>query len=243
MSQLNIAAYLFTPLNELKLLADGIREQCTERALKGSVLVAPEGINLFLAGTERDVEGFLAWLTSDARFAALTAKRSYSAGQPFKKLLVKVKQEIVPLGAHNLPVHSDTAKRVDALTLKTMLEAGEDLVLLDTRNAFEFELGSFAQATHLDIGTFRSFPEAVAGRLDHWRDKTVVTFCTGGIRCEKAAPLMEKMGFNKVLQLDGGILKYFELCQSAHFQGSCFVFDERRTLDARLLPTGENLPS
>ena len=240
MPQLNIAAYLFTPLTELNLLAGGIREQCADHGLKGSVLIAPEGINLFLAGIERGVEEFITWLRSDPRFAALLAKRSYSSDQPFKKLLVKVKQQIVPMGIHNLPVNSNSAQRIDAFALKAMLDANDDIVLLDTRNTFEFELGSFSTATHLDIGTFRSFPEAVATRLEHWRDKTVVTFCTGGIRCEKAAPLMEKLGFSKVLQLDGGILKYFELCQSTHYRGACFVFDERRTLNAQLLPTSES---
>jgi UPF0176 protein len=108
--------------------------------------------------------------------------------------------------------------------------------LLDTRNRFEFEQGAFDRAVDLDIRTFRSFPDVIRDKLAQWKDKTIVTFCTGGIRCEKAAPVMQNMGFTDVYQLDGGILKYFESCGAAHYHGDCFVFDDRIGVDGELVP-------
>ena len=236
MQTLNIAAYLFVDILDPPVTADAIRAKCLELALKGTVLVAPEGINLFLAAELESIEQFLFWLRTDQRFTALVEKRQYSAEQPFKRMKVKLKREIVPLGVNNLSVVQNPAPRMTAELLKQWLDAGKEFVLLDTRNRFEFDRGTFASAVDLNIGQFRNFPDAVAAKLGEWQDKPIVTFCTGGIRCEKAAPLMQRMGFTDVHQLDGGILKYFELCGAAHYLGDCIVFDERTALDGALAP-------
>ena len=237
MQTLNIAAYLFVEIHDTLATRDAIRAKCLELDLKGTVLIAPEGINLFLAAEADRIEQFLNWLRSDPRFAALIEKRQFSAEQPFKRMKVKLKREIVPLGVNNLSVAQNPAPRMTAELLKQWLDVGKEFILLDTRNRFEFERGTFTAAVDLNIGQFRHFPDAVEAKLSEWQDKPIVTFCTGGIRCEKAAPLMQKMGFRDVHQLDGGILKYFELCGAAHYQGDCFVFDERTALDGTLVPT------
>ena len=236
MQILNIAAYLFVEIHDTLATRDAIRAKCLELALKGTVLIAPEGINLFLAAQADHIEQFLTWLRRDPRFAALTEKRQFSTEQPFKRMKVKLKREIVPLGVNNLSIAQNPAPRMTAELLKQWLDAGKEFILLDTRNRFEFERGTFTSAVDLNIGQFRHFPDAVEAKLSEWQDKPIVTFCTGGIRCEKAAPLMQKMGFRDVHQLDGGILKYFELCGAAHYQGDCFVFDERTALDGALAP-------
>lgn len=241
MQILNIAAYLFVDIHDTLATIDAIRAKCMDLALKGTVLIAPEGINLFLAAELANIEQFLSWLRADSRFATLVEKRQFSAEQPFKRMKVKLKREIVPLGVNNLSVAKNPAPRMTAELLKQWLDAGKEFILLDTRNRFEFERGTFAYAVDLNIGQFRNFPDAVGARLEEWQDKPIVTFCTGGIRCEKAAPLMQKMGFRDVHQLDGGILKYFELCGAAHYQGDCFVFDERTALDGALAPATSSL--
>jgi UPF0176 protein len=232
----NIAAYLFVHIEDPPSLAQHLRARCAELELKGTILLAHEGINLFLAAPALQIAQFLAELRADPRFAALQEKCQESNDQPFQKMKVKLKREIVPLGENNVDVPSNPAPRMDAQTLKSWLDQGKEFVLLDTRNRFEFEQGAFDAAVDLDIKKFRDFPAAIAAKKAEWGDKTIVTFCTGGIRCEKAAPVMLEMGFNEVYQLDGGILKYFELCGGAHYRGDCFVFDERIGLDATLSP-------
>jgi UPF0176 protein len=232
----NIAAYQFVTIEDPEQVASHARALAEQAELKGTILVASEGINLFLAGKHDGIESFLIHLRRDSRFADLTAKYSYSPTVPFGKLAVKLKREIVPLGDANLPVDQRSAPRIDGETLKRWIDEGRDFVLLDTRNRFEFEQGTFDGAVELGLTEFRSFPSAVAARLDEWQDLTIVTFCTGGIRCEKAAPLMTQMGFKNVHQLDGGILKYFETVGGKHYRGTCFVFDDRRGVDSDLVP-------
>jgi UPF0176 protein len=232
----NIAAYLFVTIEDVDAVHVHLQGLAIAQALKGTILVAPEGLNLFLAGTPSAIDDFLAAVHHDARFAGLTPKYSFSDRQPFGKLLVKKKREIVPLGEHNVDLNHVSAPRIDAPTLKAWIDEGRDIVLLDTRNRFEFDMGAFEGAAELGLTQFRDFPAAVAKMLPAWRDKTIVTFCTGGIRCEKAAPLMRQQGFTDVYQLDGGILKYFESVGQDHYRGTCFVFDDRRAVDAALQP-------
>jgi UPF0176 protein len=239
MTILNIAAYLFVEITDPAETVERIRSQCAALELKGTVLIAPEGINLFLAASVDAIESFLSWLRADVRFASLSEKRQFSETQPFQRMKVKLKREIVPLGAHNISPARFPAPRMSAETLKSWLDTDRDFVLLDTRNHFEFEQGAFERAVELNIGQFRNFPEAIKNKLAQWRDKTIVTFCTGGIRCEKAAPLMRAMGFSDVYQLDGGILKYFERCGDQHYRGDCFVFDERIGVDGELAVSGK----
>jgi UPF0176 protein len=173
----------------------------------------------------------------DARLADLEYKQSESDFQPFGKMLVKVKREIIPLGLPDLRPADHPAPRLAPRELKRWLDEKHPLTLLDTRNAFEVEIGSFESALHLDLRSFRGFARAARNLDPALKDRPIVTFCTGGIRCEKAALYLKREGFREVYQLDGGILRYFEQCGDAHFRGKCFVFDERAALDAIINPS------
>ena len=233
---LNIAAYKFVDLDQLERLRDELRARCVAGALKGTILLAPEGINLFLAGAASAIETFLTALVADSRFAGIDVKRSESADRPFRQLRIKIKPEIVTLGVPGIEPAHRPAPRISARELKAKLDAGEPVILLDTRNQFEVDIGSFREAVSLGLGAFSELPQRAREMPETTRQVTIVTFCTGGIRCEKAAPLLKEMGYRDVRQLDGGILRYFEDCGSAHFDGACFVFDDRIALDARLQP-------
>ncbi len=239
---LNISAYRFVALPDAADLRQPLADAALARDLRGTILLAEEGINLFLAGAADAVRGFLDALRLDPRFAGLEAKESWSERQPFRKMLVKVKPEIIRMNHPAIRPHAGRAPAVDAATLKRWLDNGRDddgrdVVTLDTRNAFEVDHGTFDGAIDWRIDKFTEFPAALQAHREALRDKTVVSFCTGGIRCEKAAILMAEQGVDHVYQLEGGILKYFEETGGAHFHGGCFVFDERRVLDAELAPS------
>ena len=232
---LNIAAYLFTAIEDPQTLRPLLLDSAQQRELKGTILLAPEGINMFLAGGAEAVRSFIAQLHADPRFAALETKESWSDAQPFRRMLVKVKREIIRMDHPAIQPAAGRAPGVDALTLKRWLDQGHDdagqpIALLDTRNDFEVDHGSFEGAIDWRISKFTQFPQALIDHRDELAGKTVVSFCTGGIRCEKAAILMREAGVDNVLQLEGGILKYFEQVGGAHYRGGCFVFDGRRTL-------------
>ena len=238
-SILNISSYLFVPLPDAHALRDQFLARCQQLDLRGTILLAEEGINLFLAGTADAVRGFVAYLQSDDRFAALQPKESWSARQPFKKMLVKVKREIIRMNHPTIRPADGRAPAVSPAKVKQWLDQGHDdegrpVVTLDTRNSFEVDHGTFVGAIDWRISKFTEFPDAVAQHRAELENKTVVSFCTGGIRCEKAAILMHNMGLTNVYQLEGGILKYFEEVGGAHYQGGCFVFDEREALGADL---------
>lgn len=238
---LNIAAYRFVTLTDLPALRDHLRGVAASRRLKGTVLLAEEGINLFLAGEPDAVREWLAVLTEDARFAGIEVKESLSDTQPFQRLKVKIKREIIRMDHPTIRPEGARAPAVDATTLARWLDAGHDdagrpVKLLDTRNAFEVDRGAFEGAIDWSLNKFTEFPQQLAQHLDELRDVTVVSYCTGGIRCEKAALLMREQGLEQVYQLDGGILKYFETVGPTHYRGGCFVFDEREVLDAGLAP-------
>jgi UPF0176 protein len=240
-SVLNISAYKFVPLPDVNALRDSLLARATALQLKGTILLAEEGINLFLAGPAPAVQRFLAQLRQDARFADLAPKESWSAAQPFKKMLVKVKREIIRMDHPAIRPAQGRAPAVSPATLKRWLDAGVDdegrpVVLLDTRNGFEVDEGTFEGAIDWRLGKFSDFPQALLAHQAELQDKTVVSFCTGGIRCEKAAIFMREQALPHSYQLDGGILKYFEETGGAHYRGNCFVFDERRGVDARLAP-------
>ena len=238
MNILNIAAYRFVALDDLAHLRGTLRERAEGLRLKGTILLAAEGINLILAGAAADVEESLRMLCSDPRFATIEVKRSWSAAQPFKRLMVKVKREIVSMRRPEINPREVSAPRLAPQELKRWLDEGRDVVLLDTRNQFEVELGSFDNALALGLKSFGEFPGATPALPASLKERPIVTFCTGGIRCEKAAPWLVAQGFRDVYQLDGGILSYLEQCGGAHFHGACFVFDQRVALDAALRPVG-----
>lgn len=240
----NIAAYKFISFDDTVEKRPQFQDMCRELDLKGTILLSPEGINLFLAGVRESIDRFLAWLRSDARFADIEVKESYSEAQPFKRMMVKLKREIITMKLPLIQPEKGRAPAVDAKTLKRWLDAGVDdegkpVVMMDTRNAFEVDVGTFDNTLDYRIKKFSDFPEVVARHKDELAGKTVVTFCTGGIRCEKAAIHMQNIGYEKVYQLEGGILKYFEEVGGAHYTGSCFVFDYRTALTPELKPSGE----
>jgi len=233
---INLAGYKFVPLERLPELKAGLKEFCVEIGLKGTILISPEGINIFVSGSGLAVTRFKAFVHADSRLAGLRFKESVSSYQPFKHMLVKIKKEIITL---RVPGLDPAAQRVPSVTpaeLKRWLDEGREVVLLDTRNAFEVETGTFRDAIHLNLKSFGEFPRAADQLDESLKDKTIVAFCTGGIRCEKAAPVLVKKGFRSVFQLEGGILQYFEDCGDAHFKGSCFIFDQRTALDGNLNP-------
>ncbi len=246
-SILNISTYKFTPLADTTALRDELEARTLALGLKGTILLAEEGINLFLAGPAPDVRAFVTQLQTDARFADIAPKESWSASQPFRKMRVKVKGEIIRMNHPTIRPAEGRAPAVDALTAKRWLDQGHDdegrpVVTLDTRNTYEVDEGTFAGAIDWRLNKFTEFPDAVQAHKAELADKTVISFCTGGIRCEKAAIYMREAGLPHVYQLEGGILKYFEETGGAHYQGGCFVFDERRALAADLSTVGVTEP-
>ena len=236
---LNIAAYLFVSLNELPQLRTKILDECHVRELKGTILLTGEGINMFLAGQPEKLRGFLDWLRTDPRFAPLEAKESWSDEQPFKKMLIKLKNEIIRMNHPSIQPEKGRAHFISPKKLQEWLDRGTDdlgrpVVMVDTRNAFEVEYGTFENALHFHIEKFTEFPTAISAHKNELADKTLVSFCTGGIRCEKSGLYMREIGMEHSYQLEGGILKYFEEVGAAHYQGSCFVFDEREALEPSL---------
>ena len=238
---LNIAAYHFVPVDDADALATTLRERAAGTTLRGTILVAPEGVNLFLAGAEAEVESFLDALRGDARFAGIIVKRSWSQAQPFARFKVKRKREIIAFRQNDASPLSGRAPALAPDALARWLEQGHDdagrrVVLLDTRNRCEIEHGAFAGATTLPIDRFTDLPTALDAARDRLEGATIVSYCTGGIRCEKAALWMQANGFDHVWQLDGGILGYFEQVGGYGYDGACFVFDERVALDPALRP-------
>ena len=241
MKILNIAAYKFVALDLLPALKADIAQALATRHILGTVLLAEEGINLFLAADSTAIHDFLAWLRLDVRFQDLDIKQSWSAVQPFGKLVVKVKPEIIRMNHPAIQPATRRAPSVSAATLKRWLDQGQDddgrpVAMLDTRNTYEVDAGTFRQAIDWRLEKFTEFPQAVLDHRDELAGKTIVSFCTGGIRCEKAAIYLREAGIEQVYQLEGGILRYFEACGSAHYDGECFVFDARRAVDAALKP-------
>ncbi|WP_027016469.1 sulfurtransferase [Comamonas composti] len=236
---LNISCYKFVYLPDATALRESLSQRAGVLALKGTILLAEEGINFFLAGPSQSVHEFVRQLRTDARFADLAPKESWSDTVPFRKMLVKVKHEIIRMDHPAIRPASGRAPAVSPATLRRWLSQGHDddgreVVTLDTRNGFEVDAGAFEQAVDWRITKFTEFPQALRKHKADLANKTVVSYCTGGIRCEKAAILMQDEGLENVFQLEGGILKYFEETDGAFYKGGCFVFDERRVLDSGL---------
>lgn len=237
-SVLNIAAYKFAPLKDLTELRASLKELCKGLRLKGTILLSPEGINCFIAGEEHAIQELLEELRKHPGLEDLAVKESFTGAQPFHRMLVKIKKEIIAFGIESVRPGDYTSPKIKAEELRKWLSEGKEVTLLDTRNDYEIALGTFEGAVELGIHHFRDFPKAVAELPDDVKEKPVVMFCTGGIRCEKAGPYMEQAGFRQIFQLDGGILKYFEECGGDHYQGDCFVFDQRVAVGPDLKPTG-----
>lgn len=238
---INLSAYKFTPLDDLPARREQLLQVCRAEGLKGTILLSPEGINLFVAGRRPEITALLAVLHAIPGLEDLTPKESLSEEQPFNRMLVKIKPEIIAFGVPGIDPARRTSPKLSAQTLRQWLDEGRPLTLLDTRNDYEVRLGTFRGAVPVGVDHFRDFPAAVAKLPPAMKEQPLVMFCTGGIRCEKAGPFMEQAGFKQVLQLDGGILKYFEECGGAHYDGECFVFDRRVGVDPALKATGSVL--
>lgn len=242
MTILNISAYKFVGIDDLEALRARIVERCEALALKGTILLAPEGINLFLAAPRDAVTSFIDWLREDPRFVDLTPKESLSDAPPFGRMRVRLKKEIITMRAPAIRPEEGRAPHVLSTDLRRWLDQGHDdegreVVLLDTRNDYEVAAGTFENTVEYGLSSFTGFPAAVAADRERFEGKTVVSFCTGGIRCEKAAIHMREIGIDHVFQLEGDILKYFEEVGGAHWRGDCFVFDERGAVDPSLSPS------
>ena len=233
----NLAAYRFVELSGLKELREELLALCKDAGLKGTILLSVEGINLFVAGAEQGVDQLMARLRQIRGLEDFAGKVSVSDDQPFRRMLVRIKKEIISFGIEGVEPGKRTSPKLSAKELKQWLDEGRKITLLDTRNDYEVKLGTFEGAIVPDIHTFREFPKAVRELPEEMKDETIVMFCTGGIRCEKAGPFMEMEGFKHIYQLDGGILKYFEECGGDHYQGECFVFDQRVGVDPALQET------
>lgn len=235
----NLSGYLFISLREDQLshMRVDLKTKALECALKGTILLSVEGINAFIAGTRKNVDEYIAYLHLIPEFRTLQFKESFSDYQPFNRMLVRVKKEIIPMNKSTVVPEKKTAPYVTAETLKQWYEQKKEMVVLDTRNDFEVALGTFENAIDLNLRHFREFNDAIDFLPEDMKEQTIVTFCTGGIRCEKAAELMSQKGFKNVYQLDGGILKYFEKCGGDFYNGECFVFDQRVAVNSALQET------
>lgn len=234
MQILNIAGYKFIALSDLPQLQNELYELCHRHELKGTILLSREGININLAGTEANLGIFQEILQTRKDFTNMVFHQTYSATIPFKRLKIKLKKEIITL---RKPEINATEKRAPSLPpeiLKQWLDEQRDLTLLDTRNDYEIQFGTFSGAVNLNLTDFSQFPAAIQS-LE--KNKPIVMFCTGGIRCEKAALYLLDNGFTDVHQLEGGILGYFAKVGAAHYQGECFIFDERISVDTTLAET------
>ena len=230
----NISCYKFAHLSDLKSLKAELLERCKSLGLKGTILLSGEGINLFIAGPRESVDAVVAMIRAVPGLEGLAPKYSESDHQPFNRMLVRIKREIIAFGVDGIDPAARTSPKLKAAELKQWLDEGRPITLLDTRNDYEVKLGTFKGAVPAGIDSFREFPRAVAALPEAMKQQPVVMFCTGGIRCEKAGPYMEREGFEHVYQLDGGILKYFEEVGGDHYDGECFVFDQREGVDPSL---------
>ena len=234
---LNIAGYKFEPLNDVEVLVPEFQSVCDDLDLKGSVYLSPNGINFSLAGSEEAIQQYLYFMEQDRRFLDIPLKKTYSETQPFRRMKVRPKKEIISLGRDDINPRELTGEYVTPKELFAMYENNEDVIVLDTRNEYETRVGLFENAVDLQLDTFRDFPDAIEQLPEEYKDKQIVMYCTGGIRCEKASAVMLKAGFSDVKQLEGGVLDYFKETGGKYWNGDCFVFDERVALDTDLNET------
>ena len=234
---LNVAGYKFEPLENLDSLIPEFQNKCDELGLKGSVYLSPNGINFSIAGTEENIDTYIEFMEEDSRFRDIPLKKTYSETQPFRRMKVRLKKEIISLGRDDINPRELTGDYISPRELFEMYETKEDVIVLDTRNEYETRVGLFENAVDLQLDTFRDFPSAIETLPEEYKNKQIVMYCTGGIRCEKASAVMMKAGFSDVKQLEGGVLDYFKETGGAYWNGDCFVFDERVALDKELKET------
>ncbi len=236
MEQIVVAAlYRFVTLEDYHELREPLLDECQRAGTRGTLLLAREGINGTIAGTREAIDRVLAWLRADPRLAQLTHKESYDDSMPFYRMKVKLKREIVTMGVEGVDPNSVVGTYVRPDQWNALVEDPE-VLLIDTRNDYEYAIGSFRGAVDPHLTNFREFPDYVRRELDPQKHRKVAMFCTGGIRCEKASAFMLEQGFEEVYHLEGGILKYLEEvpAEQSTWEGECFVFDNRVAVNQRL---------
>jgi len=221
--------YKYTDVDDPQKFRDAQFALCARLGLKGRILIANEGLNGTVCGTAEACEQYMSETAHDERFADMTYKVSEAEEQVFPKLRVVVRLEIVTLGVEGVTTEH-TAPYIEPEEFQKLLESGEEVYVVDARNNYEWEVGKFKGAITPDINHFRDFPDAVK-ELSHLKKKKIVTYCTGGVRCEKASALMKKEGFEDVYQLHGGIVAYGNKFPDGEWLGKCYVFDKRMMLD------------
>ena len=248
----NIAGYQFHPIDDVEKVFKDTQSICNETHIKGNIFISPEGINLGLASTQSDIDYFLKFLDHKCGLNNLLLNTTYSDFIPFKRLLIKIRNELVPTkplpddhpsAKFDKPILNEVdpngpkAQYITIDKLKQWLDQGKEITLLDMRNTFEVDLGTFENAIHFNMRNFRDIIQLEDKFKQIPKNKPLVTFCTGGIRCEKGANIMAQNGFDQVFQLEGGIIKYIEKYKQEHWRGECFVFDDRICLDTNLHPS------
>ncbi len=233
----NIAGYRFIDLDDRDKLRQPFRYVCEKLNLKGTILLSKNGINFFLAGKQDSIDSYIEFLESDDRFIGIPLKISYTDYQPFRRMLVRLKKEIIALGMDEIRPSDYTGENIKPLEFKKILDNDEEVIIVDTRNEYETRVGVFENAIDLNLSTFKDFPKAIQNLPEEYKKKQIVMYCTGGIRCEKASVVMMNAGFENVKQLEGGILGYFEETDGSYWKGDCFVFDQRVAVDTDLNET------
>lgn len=236
MSQIVVAAlYKFVSLPDYQELQEPLLAYCVEQGIKGTLLLAAEGINGTVAGSREGIDSLLAYLKADERLAELSHKESFYEELPFYRMKVKLKKEIVTMGVEGIDPRHVVGTYVKPKDWNALI-SDPDVVLVDTRNDYEVELGTFKNAINPKTDSFREFPAYVADNMDPGKQKKVAMFCTGGIRCEKSTAFMKEQGFDEVYHLEGGILQYLEDVPEAEslWQGECYVFDNRVAVNHQL---------
>ncbi len=229
------AMYKFVHLPDFRVLREKLVQVCEKQSLKGTLLLAEEGINGTVAGGREGIDNLLCFLRQDSRFSDLEHKESFVSQMPFYRMKVRLKKEIVTMGIPDTDPNQLNGAKIDYKEWNELI-SDPDVLVIDTRNEYECEIGTFKNAISPNTKTFREFPEFVNNELDSEKHKKIAMFCTGGIRCEKATNYLLKQGYEDVYHLNGGILKYLEEVKQEEnlWQGDCFVFDGRVAVDKNL---------
>lgn len=229
------ALYRFVKLEDFQDIKEPLLEVMHANNIRGTLLLANEGINGTIAGMRHEIDAVLVWLQSDDRFTSLSWKESFSEGLPFKRTRVKLKKEIVTMGVDGIDPSEVVGTYVKPADWNALISDPE-VLLIDTRNDYEIEIGQFTNAINPKTDSFREFPDYIRKNVDPSKHKKVAMYCTGGIRCEKSTALLKQQGFEQVFHLEGGILKYLEDVPESEtlWEGECFVFDERVAVNHKL---------
>ncbi len=226
---LNISFYKFVEINHIENLREEILLFCKNHSLKGKILLANEGINGMVVGEKENIKAFEKFMHEKEEFKDVFFKEHETQNRGFKRMLVKPRKEIITfkqkvdmkkIGNHMKPSE-----------LKQLYEKGEEFAIIDTRNDYEYDIGHFKNAIKLDTREFSEFPKEIKRHEDKLKNKKIIMYCTGGVRCEKASAYMIEQGYNDVHQLDGGIINYGAECGDEFWEGKCFVFDERGAVE------------